>query len=92
MSDQEMIDRCCLALEQNFKDQIATVASMTFEETKVTLPQKRVWEEYSLTVIKAMREPTEKMIEHARLSRPFIELDQNSRATWIDMIDSIIND
>lgn len=56
-----MIERCCLALEQRFKNIVAETAGMSFEETKVSLPNKKFWIDYTITIIKAMREPTEKM-------------------------------
>lgn len=68
--DKEMLERCVAALEQNFKDRVAAHAEMTFEETKVSLPNKDVWQSYTLAVIKAMREPTEAMLEAGCSSNP----------------------
>lgn len=62
MPDQEMIDKVAEGLRQHFKDTVAKSADMPFEETKVTIPAKVIWEDYAKAAIKAMREPTEKMI------------------------------
>lgn len=79
--DNEIIERCCLALEQRFKNLIAEAAGMSFEETKVSLPNRKFWAAYTVTIIKSMREPTKKMLALG----PEVQC-------WPEIIDHIIGD
>lgn len=60
--DNEMIERCTSALETRFKIFVEFNSGLPFAETKVSLPSRDIWKDYFLTIIKAMREPTEKML------------------------------
>lgn len=86
MPDQEMIDRVAEGLRQHFKDTVAKSADMPFEETKVTIPAKVIWEEYAIAATKAMREPTN--IMHKAMCKSY----NSPAAIWIAGIDAILND
>lgn len=91
--DHEMIERCCLALEQRFKNTIAETAGMSFEETKVSLPNRDIWKKYTLTIIKAMREPTKKMELAGSLDPGSGGPDEGYETeVWQAMLDCIIGD
>lgn len=85
--DNEMIERCAEALENRFKTIIAETAGMLFEETKVNLPNRKLWADYTVTIIKAMREPTEKMLK-ANINP---ELTYSNDMVWEAYIDCILN-
>lgn len=61
MPDEEMIERSIQACEDRFKVAIAGDTGKIFDELGVSLPNRNVWRWYVIAIIKAMREPTEKM-------------------------------
>lgn len=92
-----MIERVAIALANNFKAQVEANADMPFAETKVSMPTELIWITYAVAAIKAMREPTEKMMVEMERAEPqlecFLEKEKSpSYLVWIAAIDAIIND
>lgn len=48
----EIVERVADALAESFKSRVAASAGMSFEETKVDLPQRSVWIEYANAAVK----------------------------------------
>lgn len=48
----EIVERVADALAESFKSRVAASAGMSFEETKVELPQRSVWIEYANAAVK----------------------------------------
>lgn len=84
--DNEMIERCCTELAQQREQNGAMPYSAYSKHSKSALREDVV------SVIKAMREPTEKMLE----AGSFIDTAQSgvysSNDVYTAMIDSILND
>jgi hypothetical protein len=95
LMDNEMIERCALALKQRFKEIVAKSAGMSYEETKVIAPNMDIWLDYANTVIKAMREPTEKIlgaIHGCYPNTPDKLAAHYAKVKWQEAIDAVVND
>lgn len=85
MPDQEMIDRCCLAACEALGSKYCK--DKKYGDYTVVEDRTIDIKETVLAVIKAMLEPTEKMLEGFEgAARDFLKAD------WETMIDNILND
>lgn len=83
----EMIERCIDALEIRFKAFVEESSGQSFQETKVTLPNRAIFKSYVMTVLNAAREPTEAMLE-AGEANLFEHLPESKEWTLIYMRDA----
>jgi len=91
--DDEMIERCALAIYNDIKDDFAYVGNGD-DLSSVTLDGDFNLKEFVRVVIKAMREPTEKMIDAAMWNGVTGQIvgEALTKECWQDMIDAVIND